>query len=146
MMSWKKVTTLDELQLAKAIRRAVFIEEQGIAEELENDQYDTLTPKCTHILVFDDEQAVGTARVRIVDGGIGKLERICTLRSARGKGVGALAVAALETIARESGAHKVKLGAQLQVQSFYEKLGYAAVSELFLDAGIQHVMMEKKLD
>lgn len=146
MLRWSKVTTEEELQLAKAIRRAVFIEEQGIAEELEHDQYDILSPLCTHILVFDGEQAAGTARLRIVESQVGKLERICTLRSARGKGVGAHAVAALESIARASGLTKVKLGAQLQVQAFYEKLGYVAVSDIFMDAGIQHVLMEKKLD
>lgn len=144
-MKWLKVTTEAQLLAAKQIRRTVFIEEQGIAEELEHDEYDKLSPLCTHILIFNEAQeTVGTGRLRNVDG-IGKLERICTLSTARGQGSGALVVQALEEIARQMGLTKVKLGAQLQVQSFYERLGYTTVSDIFIDAGIQHVLMEKKL-
>lgn len=143
-MEWTKVTTEEQLLEAKAIRRKVFIEEQGVAEELEHDEYDALTPLCTHILVLDQQQAVGTGRLRTVDGA-GKLERICTLQEARGKGVGALIVEALEAVAAENGISKVKLGAQLQAKAFYEKLGYETASGIFIDAGIEHVMMDKKL-
>lgn len=144
-MDWIKVTTMDELKQAKAIRHQVFVLEQGVSEELEHDQYDTLSDQCVHILLRDDDTFVGTGRIRIVSEEVGKLERICVLEEARGKGAGAIIMQGLEALAKQQGLQTVKLGAQVQAQGFYEKLGYKQISEPFEDAGIMHVMMSKTL-
>jgi len=40
---------------------------------------------------------------------------------------------------------KIKLHAQTHAEGFYKKLGYVTVSGEFMDAGIPHVEMVKKL-
>jgi len=49
----------------------------------------------------------------------------------------------IERVLKEKGAKKYVLNAQIQVQGFYEKLGYTVVSDVFEEAGIPHVKMEK---
>jgi len=144
-MKWEIVTTEAQLQQAKTIRHRVFVMEQGVSEELEHDEYDKLSAQCTHILLYEGNEAVGTGRIRKVNEEVGKLERICVLNEVRGKGAGAVIMQALESIASEQGLHVTKLGAQLQAKGFYEKLGYEICSDLFMDAGIEHVLMRKKL-
>lgn len=144
-MEWIKVTTEAELKEAKAIRQRVFVQEQGVNEEREHDEYDAIMPGCTHILLRHEGKVVGTGRIRVLPDGIGKLERICVLNECRGSGAGAMITAALESIASEQGLTRAKLGGQIQAKGFYEKLGYIVVSEPFIDEGIPHVMMEKQL-
>ena len=50
-----------ELEEAFSIRRTVFIEEQNVPEVIELDSFDKTA---AHILAFDREKLVGTARWR----------------------------------------------------------------------------------
>jgi predicted GNAT family N-acyltransferase len=137
----KQVTTKAQLEDAYKVRRTVFVHEQQVPEEEEIDQYEDVAK---HIVLYDHEEPVGAARVRILDG-IGKLERICVLLSHRKKGAGKLLVNKLEEIASSHGVHKFKLNAQTQAIPFYERLGYKTVSDIFMDAGIPHVTMIKEI-
>jgi len=118
------------------VRNAVFVMEQGVPEELEQDDKD---PLCRHVLLLMDGRAVATGRLES-DGHIG---RIAVVRSRRGMGLGRRIVAFLEDRAKAQGLHRVYLGAQLQAIPFYEKLGYRCYGDEFMDAGIAHRHMEK---
>jgi ElaA protein len=98
--------------------------------------------ECVHLLARDGEGAVGTARLRAVDGAA-KAERVAVLDSHRGRGVGRLLMGVLENEARERGLAPVVLNAQLDVVRFYEKLGYGVRGEVFEEAGIPHRPMQK---
>jgi predicted GNAT family N-acyltransferase len=135
----KQVTTKDQLEDAYSVRRTVFVDEQQVPEEEEIDQFED---DATHIVLYDNEEPVGAARLRVLDG-IGKLERICVLSSSRKNGAGKLLVNKLEEIAIEQGVSKLKLNAQTHAIPFYERLGYETVSDVFMDAGIPHVTMIK---
>ena len=111
----------------------------------EFDQFDTLDGQCEHILVFHNEQPVGTGRLRTIDG-VGKLERICILEPYRELGLGKVIIKTLETLAEDSGISKVKLHGQTQDEGFYRKLGYKTVSEVFIEDGIPHILMMKELE
>lgn len=54
-------------------------------------------------------------------------------------------VSALEAEARRLGAGEVSLHSQSYVQSLYAKLGYEVAGEPFVEAGIDHVLMIKRL-
>lgn len=138
-MNVVKVTTEQELKDAFAIRKIVFVEEQHVDVEEEIDQYED---ECTHFVLYDEYDAVGAGRFRIVDGK-GKVERICVLPSYRGNGSGKKIMDAIESYAADQPVQLVKLNAQTQAIPFYEKLGYTTVSEEFMDAGIPHKTMEK---
>ena len=124
-----------DIAACRALRRIVFIEEQGVAEA---DEVDDLDDQAIHILATVDARPIGSARL-LTMGNVGKVGRVCVLRDARGTGLGAAlmqaAVAQFRTI---PGITKVKLGAQLQALSFYERLGFTSYGPVFLDAGIEH--------
>jgi len=126
-----------------ALRRAVFIEEQQIDEA---DEMDDLDDQAIHILATDNGTPVGTARL-LIGGEIGKIGRICVLKSHRGTGLGAAIVEAsiahLKTI---PGVTTAKLGAQDHAIPFYEKLGFTAYGPFYDDAGIPHQDMKRPLD
>ncbi len=134
--------TPDELPLCLALRRTVFIEEQGVSEA---DELDGLDESATHLLAFVDEAPTGTARL-MVGGDTGKIGRVCVLPAARGTGLGAALIrAAVEEFRRRPGIAKVKLGAQTHALAFYERLGFTATGPEYIDAGILHRDMIRPL-
>ncbi|WP_066253032.1 GNAT family N-acetyltransferase [Neobacillus drentensis] len=140
----KRITIDDELKVAFAIRKQVFVKEQGVPLEDEFDKFDTLDGICEHILVHYNEQPVGTGRIRFING-VGKLERICILEPYRKFGIGKIIIKALEEIAEERGASQVKLHGQTQAEGFYKKLGFRTSSNIFMEDGIPHILMLKEL-
>ena len=134
-----------QLQRALTIRKKVFVEEQHVPLEDEVDELDVLDGPCHHLLITtNDDEAVGTGRVRLIEQ-YGKLQRVAVLKNMRQFGIGRLIIAELETLAKQLGAQKTKLDAQVHAIGFYEKLGYTVQSDVFLDAGIEHVLMTKSL-
>jgi predicted GNAT family N-acyltransferase len=129
--------------MARAVRRAVFIDEQGVAEAEEMDEKDGVA---THIVVTDDGDPVATARFRFVEATTARIERVAVLESHRGEGLGASVMETAESRVREQGATSAFLHGQLRVAEFYERLGYEVVGEQFEEAGIPHVEMVKPLD
>ena len=123
-------------QRLSRIRRAVFIEEQGVPEELEWDDDDA---GAIHLLAVDaDDTPIGCARL-LPDGHIG---RMAVLQSWRGNGVGrALLQKALE-LARAQGHAIVRLSAQTHASGFYRRHRFIAEGEEYLEAGIPHLAMK----
>lgn len=125
---------------ARSVRETVFIGEQQIDPALE---YDDLDPVSIHVVGMIDGEPVTTARLRPIGDGIGKVERVATIQSARGQGYAKQIMLEVESIARVSELNELKLGAQLTALPFYERLGYEAYGDEFLDADIPHRMMKK---
>ncbi|RRN67282.1 GNAT family N-acetyltransferase [Peribacillus simplex] len=143
-MDSKRITTENDLKIAFHIRKEVFVEEQGFQLESEFDEFDTLNAPSEHILVYYNEQPVGTGRLRVVDG-LGKLERICILGPYRKFGLGKIIIKTLEEIAKEMELSLVKLHGQTQAEGFYKKLGYQTSSDVFMEDGGPHLLMKKEL-
>ncbi|MCM3390071.1 GNAT family N-acetyltransferase [Ureibacillus chungkukjangi] len=139
-----RVITQEQLDQAFEIRKEVFVIEQEVPLEDEFDQFDQLDSNCKHILIMDTDKCVGTARLREVDG-TGKLERICVLEPFRKLGLGKVIVRELEEIAKEKGLNRVKLHGQTHAEAFYKNLGYETSSDVFMEDGIPHVLMTKKI-
>lgn len=128
------------IEQAKQVREIVFVQEQGIDASLE---YDDLDDVCTHVVGLLDSEPVTTARLRPIDSTVGKVERVATIQSARGRGYGKDIMNEVERVAKRQGLDELRLGAQLTALPFYEKLGYEAFGDEFLDADIPHRMMRK---
>ncbi|MBE4908533.1 GNAT family N-acetyltransferase [Bacillus luteolus] len=143
-MVFKVINEEDDLQKAFDIRKEVFVKEQGVPLADEYDEFDTLSSNCKHILVFYNDKPVGTGRLRVVND-YGKLERICILESYRKYGLGKTIIKSLEEIATGKNVSKLKLHGQTHAEGFYEKLGYHTTSEIFIEDGIPHIIMEKEL-
>ncbi|MCE6969836.1 MULTISPECIES: GNAT family N-acetyltransferase [Rhodobacterales] len=130
-----RIARTDDLAACRALRRTVFIEEQGVPEA---DELDDLDGEAIHLLASIDGTAVGTARL-LLRGDIGKIGRVCVLARCRGAGIGAALIrAAVEELRHQPGLRQVKLGSQSHATGFYEKLGFRPVGEGYMDAGIPH--------
>ncbi len=119
----------------RALRRTVFIEEQGVSEA---DEVDDKDDEAIHLLAWLNGRPVGSARLLVL-GDTGKIGRVCVLADQRGTGLGAaLMRAAVERFRQVPGVKTVKLGAQTHALGFYERLGFTAHGPEFDDAGIPH--------
>jgi len=131
-----------DLETCLYLRREVFVEEQNVPEQEEVDEYDA---SAIHLLAFEDDTPVGTARI-VINGNVGKIGRVCVLKSQRGTGLGAdLINAALEQMRELPDVVTARLGAQTQALVFYKRLGFTVFGSEYIDAGIPHFDMERKL-
>jgi predicted GNAT family N-acyltransferase len=131
-----------EVDAALALRYEVFCVEQGVslAEERDGRDGDAL-----HLVVVEDGEVVGTCRL-LAEGSEVKLGRMAVAPAHRGHGLAAELLVAADAQAREWRAQRIALAAQLGARALYERAGYAPYGAVFLDAGIEHVMMGKALD
>lgn len=142
-----------------AVRKEVFVAEQGVPENLEYDEYDAYDSGAVHVLALDEDgTALGAGRLlhgeaaAAKNGGgragqqtTGTLGRLAVTRRARGRGVGAALVRGIEEAARARGLTAVDLHAQTHALGFYERLGYEAYGPEFPDAGMPHRAMRRVL-
>ncbi|MFG3344847.1 GNAT family N-acetyltransferase [Streptomyces sp. NPDC048018] len=142
----------DDRDACFEVRREVFVGEQGVPRELEYDAHDETA---VHVLaVRADGVPLGTGRLLHgadataktgADASVGSLGRLAVTAAARGLGVGAAVVRAIEDAARERGLTAVDLHAQTHALGFYERLGYVAYGPEFPDAGMPHRAMRRTL-
>ena len=135
-------TTDTEREDAFDVRHDVFVEEQGVAEDIEYDGKDDVA---THFVAYDDGAAIGAARLREPESGVGKVERVAVREPHRGEGWGRRLMDAIEAEARDRGLETLVLHSQTRVEGFYERLDYRTTSDVFEEADIPHVEMEKDL-
>lgn len=138
----ENVENEQQLKDAFGVRRTVFIEEQQVPEDLELDEHDDTA---VHFIGYENKQPIAAARLRFVNEN-GKLERICVQKDFRGQSFGKQMIEAMEKRIRKEGLKQAKLNAQTHAEEFYRALGYETISGEFMDAGIPHVTMIKKLD
>ena len=131
-----------DLAAAVAVRRAVFIEEQGVSEAEELDGRDA---EALHLLAVEpDGTVVGTCRILAAGEKI-KLGRVAVLARARRRGIAAALLREAERQARALAGERIVLAAQTSALGLYEQAGYEVTSGVFLDAGLEHVWMQKRL-
>jgi len=139
------VATPDDWPEVVDLRTRVFVGEQGVPPEIEQDERDATA---VHVVSRGGAGAhagrvVATGRLLLpADGsrtaGIG---RMAADASVRGLGHGAAVLAELHRQAALRGAAAVELHAQVTARRFYERAGYTAVGAEYLEAGIAHITM-----
>ncbi len=133
--SWEQLGTA-----ASAVRRAVFIEEQGIPAALELDARDAVA---VHAVAFDGNgTALATGRL-LPDAHIG---RMAVIAAHRGRGLGATILRALVAVAQGRGMAELRLHSQASAIGFYRREGFTAIGDLYEEAGIPHQTMVRQLD
>lgn len=124
---------------AQPLRRAVFVEEQGIPAELEWDAADGLA---LHAVARNRFGAVlATGRLTRPAAGVGKIGRMAVLHAVRGGGVGRRVLDALVGAAGREGLSEVMLHAQASAVAFYRRSGFLERGPAFDEAGIAHQEM-----
>jgi predicted GNAT family N-acyltransferase len=125
-----------------ALRTRVFVDEQGVPPEIEQDDRDATA---VHALSRDRSgRVVATGRLLIGDG-TATIGRMAADASVRGRGHGAAVLAELHRQAALRGVGEIELHAQLAARGFYERAGYTAVGDVYEEAGILHVTMVRRL-
>jgi predicted GNAT family N-acyltransferase len=137
-----RLATAADWSAVVALRTRVFVEEQGVPAEIEQDVHDATA---VHALAEDDEgRVVATGRLLVRDGRA-VVGRMAVDAAARGHGYGAAVLAELQRQAAALGLAEVELHAQLTARGFYERAGYTAVGDVYEEAGIAHVTMRRQL-
>lgn len=130
-----------EIAAALDLRVRVFCDEQGVGREAE---LDGLDEAATQIVALDESGVIATCRLRMV-GEDCKLERMAVERRLRGSGVGARLLSAAEAEAARLGASTIVVHAQRRAEDFYASAGYMPDGDTFIEEGIEHVRMTKRL-
>ncbi|MDO5624281.1 MAG: GNAT family N-acetyltransferase [Pseudomonadota bacterium] len=133
-------------EAARALRTAVFIEEQGITRE---DEWDDADASAVHAVAFNPlGTPVATGRLLqegLPGSGHARIGRMAVARPLRGSGLGRLIVQALQQAAHQRGDTHIVLSAQRSAEAFYQRLGYAAQGEPYEEVGIAHIDMRRAL-
>lgn len=129
-IEWRKGHTA-----LSAIRKSVFVEEQGVPLEIELDAADATA---THFLLWDwHGNPIACARL-LPEGKVG---RMAVLPQWRGKGLGDRLLTAVIAEAKRRGWFELRAAAQASVTAFYTQAGFEPVGDPFVAAGIDHQMM-----
>ncbi|GJM17681.1 MAG: GNAT family acetyltransferase [Thermodesulfobacteriota bacterium] len=133
-----QVSWFDMESQLRAIRTQVFIEEQNVPVELEWDEADI---DCIHLLVKKGSNYIATSRFL----NTGQIGRMAVLKPYRHRGIGNAMLKKILIIAHSMDMNTVFLNAQLDAVDFYKKNGFIKQGDIFDDAGIPHLRMEKKI-
>ena len=126
---------VDGKEEAYSIRKRVFIDEQGVPEEMELDEHD---PLAQHALAYLDSECIGTARLVTLPGNVGRIGRMAVLPMHRRQGIGGRLLGALLELSKSQGISQLELHAQLSAMPFYEQFGFIAQGDIYDEAGIAH--------
>ena len=141
-LNYKLVTSDRELEGAVEVRRRVFIEEQGVSEDLELDGHDR---EALHMVVEDGDRVIGTARVLFPAAGQAKIERMAVLKPFRRRGIGRKIISFLSEELSNRQVEQLILHAQYSVIAFYKSCGFEETGSPFWEAGIKHIKMQRQL-
>jgi ElaA protein len=132
-----------DMRGAFALRERVFCGEQGVAREEEIDARDA---QALHLVALapDGHMVIGTLRL-LLDGEAAKVGRVAVAREWRRRGIALRMLELALAAARERGCVRVRLAAQLEAVALYEQAGFAVQSDVFEEAGIEHVWMGQTL-
>ena len=120
---------------AFAVRQKVFIQEQGVPEDLELDEFDS---GATHALAIEGSQCIGTGRLVSAGGLQGQIGRMAVLSAFRNTGIGRAILERLIEHARSAGMESLILHSQVTAIPFYEKHGFQSQGDIYDEAGIPH--------
>ncbi len=125
------------------IRRRVFVEEQGIPAELDDDGEDT---GAIHVVALDGEQPVATARLSPqAEPGFAVLARVAVLPPWRSRGLGQALVRELERLGAAAGIREIELHPHEYLEGFYSALGYHTVSGGMVVGEHRLIVMRRRL-
>ena len=130
-----------EMQDLLELRHDIFCNEQGVPE---NEEADGRDPEALHLVALVDGVVVGTCRVLMV-GSTAQFSRLAILASMRRRGIATSLLDVAEAETRAASGRRLVLHAQTYARELYELAGYRARGRVFVEAGIEHVAMEKTL-
>jgi predicted GNAT family N-acyltransferase len=137
----RRLRTEGEFDAALALRHEVFCVEQGVPANEERDGRDR---SGLHLIAVHEGEVVATCRLVFV-GATVQFSRLAVKRSARRQGIATALLHATDAESRAHGANRIVLHAQTYARPLYDQTGYVPRGREFVEAGIEHIAMEKLL-
>ena len=109
------------------------------AEDLEKEKNDVL------IGAFEDDKLLGCCLLTKIDDKTVRLRQMAVPNNLQGKGVGRALMGFAENIAYDLGYYKLIMHARVTAIGFYEKFGYKAIGDEFIEVKVPHFVMEKRI-
>jgi predicted GNAT family N-acyltransferase len=119
----------------------VFSGEQGVSIAADRDGRDS---ESTHLVAIEGERLIGTCRL-LFRSNVARLGRLAVDPDRRGEGIAAALLALADRVALEQGASSISLHAQTYARRLYLDAGYEERGPEFVEEGIEHVAMAKRL-
>ena len=119
----------------------MFSGEQGVSIAADRDGRDH---EAIHLVAIDRGRVVGTCRL-LFRGRVARLGRLSVDPDRRGEGIAAALLELADRIAREGDADAISLHAQTYARRLYLDAGYEERGPEFVEEGIEHVAMGKRL-
>lgn len=128
----------------RSIREIVFVDEQGFQDEFDDVNIDNIS---FHLLLYIEGKPIATGRLyqKKPFGNVYIIGRLAVLFDYRKLNLGSIVLTSLEEKAKHCGATSIELSAQCRVQGFYEKHGYRAIGNSYLDGDCPHILMIKNI-
>ncbi|MFT5723669.1 MAG: putative GNAT family N-acyltransferase [Bacteroidia bacterium] len=98
-----------------------------------------------HIAATDGQSIIGILLLRPINKEIVKMRQVAVLSASQGQGIGKKLVAFSENFAQHMGFTEMELHARKVSLPFYSSQNYQIVGDEFLEIGIPHFKMIKKL-
>lgn len=137
----RRARSPEEMDAALALRHDVFCVEQGVPMREELDGRDG---EGVHLVAVCDGEVLATCRLLFV-GPTVQFSRLAVRRSARRNGIASALLREADAEARAGSARRLVLHAQTYARKLYELAGYEPRGRTFMEAGIEHIAMEKVL-
>ena len=131
-----------EYAASLALREAVLRKPLGLvwtAEELAKEK------ASVHVGCFRDDELAGALVLTPEDGGTVRMRLVAVTPMHQGQGVGSALVACAEDVAKRLGYHRMVARARETAVPFYRKHGYRVEDETFVQVGLPHRVVWKKL-
>jgi predicted GNAT family N-acyltransferase len=130
-----------EMDAALELRHEVFCIEQGVPQREELDGRDG---EGLHLVAVAEGQVLATCRLLFV-GPTVQFSRLAVRESARRHGIASALLKLADDETRAGGARRLVLHAQTYARALYDAAGYEPRGRVFMEAGIEHIAMEKVL-
>jgi predicted GNAT family N-acyltransferase len=129
----------EEMTALIELRHEVFCDEQGVPvrEELDGRDHEAM-----HLVAVSGTEVLATCRLLFV-GATVQFSRLAVRASARRRGIATALLQRADEEARAGGARRLVLHAQTYARPLYDAAGYEPRGRVFMEAGIEHVAMEK---
>ena len=142
MKSWAELEKSELYQLLQ-LRAQIFVVEQECAYQ----DLDGQDPEALHLLASDEHQTL-VAYARLYETQIDTKDyvaigRVCTAEAYRGQGISRQLMQQAISYIESNQKKPITLSAQAYLEQFYQSLGFATVSEPYLEDGIPHIRMIK---
>jgi len=145
MITYRNITTADpEYSSEKALRNRALRVPLGLTL---SDADIAGEERQTHLVALDDAGAVVACVLLVIPGdGSAHIRQMAVEERFRNRKIGAGLIAYAEQTARGMGIRKIRMHARVYAHGFYERLGYRAVGDEFIEVTIPHIEMEKALE